>query len=140
MVELRRVDTITKVSMLASQLAFPRDGHLEAVCRIFAHLENKHNSRMVFDPMHAEIEMSLFKECDWQEFRGNVSEPMPPNMPEPRGKEVEIRLHVDSDHAGDQLVRRSRTGFFACLNSAPLICFPSVNRPRKLPCLVPSLS
>ena len=33
--------------------------------------------------------------------------------PEPRGEEVEIRLHVDSaDHAGDQLV-----------NSAPLIWF-----------------
>jgi hypothetical protein len=72
--------------------------------------------------------MSSFKECDWQEFHGNVSEPMPPNMPEPRGEEVKIRLHVDSDHAGDQLVRRSRTGFFACLNSVPLIWFSKCQR------------
>jgi hypothetical protein len=50
MVELGRVDIITEVSMLASQLAFPRDGHLQAVYRIFAYLGNKHNSRMVFDP------------------------------------------------------------------------------------------
>jgi hypothetical protein len=78
---------------------------------------------MVFDPTYAEIEMSSFKECDWREFYGNVSEPMPPNMPEPRGKEVEVRLYVDSDHAGDQLVRRSRTGYFVYLNSAPLIWF-----------------
>jgi hypothetical protein len=52
-----------------------------------------------------------------------VSEPLPPNMPEPRGKEIEIRLYVDSDHAGDQLVRRSRTGYFVFLNMAPLIWF-----------------
>jgi hypothetical protein len=123
MVELGRVDIITEVSMLASQLASPRDGHLEAVYRIFAYLDNKHNSRMVFDPTYAEVDMSSFKECDWREFYGDVSEPMPPNMPVPRGKEVEIRLYVDSDHAGDQLVRRSRTGYFVYLNSAPLIWF-----------------
>jgi hypothetical protein len=34
-------------------------------------------------------------------------------MPSPRaGEEVEIRLHVDSDHAGGQSVRCSRTDFF----------------------------
>jgi hypothetical protein len=37
MIELGRVDIITKVSMLASQLGCPRDGHLEAACHhIFA--------------------------------------------------------------------------------------------------------
>jgi hypothetical protein len=123
MVELGRVDMITEVSMLSSHLACPRDGHLEAVYRIFAYLDRKHNSRMVFDPTYSDIDMSVFKQCDWKEFYGSVGEPMPPNMPEPRGKEVEIRLYVDSDHAGDQLVRRSRTGYFVFLNSAPLIWF-----------------
>jgi hypothetical protein len=123
MVELGRVDIITEVSMLASQLACPREGHLEVVYRIYAYLDNKHNSRMVFDPTYAAIDMSSFKACDWKEFYGEVSEPLPPNMPEPRGKEIEIRLYVDSDHAGDQLVRRSRTGYFVFLNMAPLIWF-----------------
>ena len=45
-VELGRVDIITEVSMLASQLACPRKGHLEAVYRIYAYLSNKHNSQM----------------------------------------------------------------------------------------------
>jgi hypothetical protein len=49
---------------------------------------------MVFDPTHAEIEMSSFKEQDWQQFHGNVSKPTLPNMPQPRGKAVEICLHV----------------------------------------------
>jgi hypothetical protein len=67
--------------------------------------------------------MADFKDCDWREFYGDVKEPVPPNMPKPRGKEIEIRLYVDSDHAGDQLIRRSRTGFFVFLNSAPLIWY-----------------
>ena len=32
-------------------------------------------------------------------------------------------LYVDLDHAGDQLVRCSRTGYFIFLNMAPLIWF-----------------
>ena len=110
--------------MLASQLACPRDhGHLEAIYRVYAYLHNKHNSPMVFDPTYPVIEMSSFKECDSREFYGNVKESTLPNMPEPRGKEIEIRLYVDSDHAADRLVRRSRTTFFVFLNSAPLVWF-----------------
>jgi hypothetical protein len=75
---------------------------------------------MVFDPAHAKIEMSSF---NWLELCGNIQEPKPPEMPQPYGKEVEICLHVDSDHVGNQLVRRSRTGFFVFLNSAPLVWF-----------------
>jgi hypothetical protein len=59
---------------------------------------------MVFDPTYADIDMSSFKLCDWKEFYGEATEEMPPNMPEPRGKEIELRLYVDSDHAGDQLL------------------------------------
>jgi hypothetical protein len=109
--------------MLASHLACPRGGHLEAVYHIFAYLDNKHNSRMVFDPTYPVIDMSAFKECDRKEFYTEAKEPLPPNMPEPHGKEVDCHLYVDSDHAGDQLIRRSRTGFFIFLNTAPLIWF-----------------
>jgi hypothetical protein len=54
---------------------------------------------MVFDPTHASINMGSFKECNWQEFHGDVSKPAPINMPQPHGKEVEICLHVGSDQA-----------------------------------------
>jgi hypothetical protein len=72
MVELRQVDIITKVSMLASHFACPREGHLEAVYRIFAYLNKKHHSRMVFDPTHPEIDMGDFKECNWNELYGTT--------------------------------------------------------------------
>jgi len=42
---------------------------------------------------------------------GEFSEAIPPNAPEPRGKDVDLRImHCDSDHAGDKLTRRSRSG------------------------------
>jgi hypothetical protein len=49
-VELGRVDIITEVSELASFLAMPRQGHLEAIFHLFNYLEKKHNARIVFDP------------------------------------------------------------------------------------------
>jgi hypothetical protein len=78
MVELGQVDLITEVWRLASHLACPREGHLEAVYSIFAYLDNKHNSRMVFDPTYPEIDMSAFKKCDWKEFYTEAKEPLPP--------------------------------------------------------------
>jgi hypothetical protein len=117
-VELGRVDIITEVSLLASAMAMPREGHLEAVFHVFAYLKNKHNARQVFDPTYPEIDYNNFKEHDWKTVYGDVQEPIPLNAPSPRGKEVDTRLFVDADHAGDKRLRRSRTGFFIFLNSA----------------------
>ena len=44
-------------------------------------------------------------------------------MPKPRGKTVVVKLFVDSDHAADTLIRRSRTGFILYLNNAPIVWF-----------------
>ena len=123
MVELGRVDIITEVSMLASQLAMPRQGHLEAVFYIFAYLKTYHNFMMAFDPTYPNIDGRFNDGADWKGFYGEVKEPLPPNMPEPRGKELVVRLFVDSDHAGDRMNRRSRTGFIIYLNMAPIIWY-----------------
>ena len=42
-------------------------------------------------------------------------------MPKPLGKEVDLRMMVDSDHAGDKLTRRSRTGFLVYCNMALIV-------------------
>ena len=118
MVELGRVDMMTEVSMLASHLAMPREGHLEAIFHIYAYLKQKYNSRLAFDPTYPSIDMSDFKVCDWKQFYGDVAEAMPPNAPEPRGKDVDLRMFVDSDHAGEKMTRRSRTGFMIFMNTA----------------------
>ena len=101
MVELGRIDIAVEVSMLSSQLALPRDGHLEALYRIFAYLKCHHNSRIVFDPTYPEINESDFKDQDWSTFYGNVKEVRPENAPVPRGKGFIITGYVDADHAGE---------------------------------------
>lgn len=116
--ELGRVDIITEVSLLASQMAMPRRGHLDAALHVIAYLKCKHNARMVFDPSYPPIDLSAFPKRNWNAFYGDVHEPIPPNAPPPFGNDVDLRLFVDSDHAGDKTTRRSRTGFFIFLNSA----------------------
>ena len=120
MVEMGRIDIITEVSLLASHLTLPREGHLDAVLHVYAYLRKKHNARIVFDPSYPPIDMTAFKECNWKEFYGDVVEATPPNAPEARGKEVDLRVFVDSDHAGEHATRRSRTGYLVYMNMSPI--------------------
>ena len=123
-VELGRIDIVTEVSCLASCLAMPRKGHLEAVFHVYAYLKKKPNGVIVLDPTYPTIDLAEFNDgADWTNFYGEVKEAIPPNMPKPRGKSLVIRLFVDSDHAADKLVRRSRTGFIIYLNGAPIVWY-----------------
>ena len=99
-------------------MAMPREGHLIAAYHVFSYIKRHHNSRLVFDPSYPEIDMSVFTSHDWKEFYGDVQEAIPPNAPQPLGKDIDLRMYVDSDHAGDKSNRRSRTGYFIYLNSA----------------------
>jgi hypothetical protein len=120
-VELGRIDIITEVSMLSTYLCLPREGHLDAVFHVFAYLALHHNSRVVFDPTYPSVDMGAFIKNDWKSMYGNVKEMIPPDAPDPHGKEVDFRLLVDSDNAGEQFTRRSRTGYVIYLNMAPIV-------------------
>ena len=75
---------LTDLSVLSLNLALPREGHLEAIFYMFAHLEKKHNAILVFDP-------AIFKERDWKEFCSDVvKEAIPPNALESWGKDVDV--------------------------------------------------
>ncbi len=43
---------------------------------------------------------------------------MPANMPPPLGKDVDLQMMVDNDHAGDRWICQSRTGFLIFCNMA----------------------
>ena len=118
MVEIGRVDIATEVSLLSSHLAYPRIGHLLTALHVMGYLKLKHNTRLVFDPTYPKIDMTMFPKQTWDEFYGDVEETIPDNMPKPLGKPVDIRMWVDSDHAGEKRTRRSRTGFFIYINLA----------------------
>jgi hypothetical protein len=118
MVELRRIVIATKVSLLSSHLAYPRVGHLEEALHIMSYLRQKHNSRLIFDPTYPKIDMGMFPQYNWTNFYGNIEEAIPVDMPEPLGKDVDVRMMCDSDHAGDRRTRLSCTGFLIYCNMA----------------------
>jgi len=118
MVELGRVDIATEISLLSSHLAYPRVGHLEVALHVMGYLKQKHNTRLVFDPTYPTIDMDSFPQYDWTEFYGDVEEAIPSDMPPPLGKDLDVRMMCDSDHAGEKRTRRSRTGFLIFCNMA----------------------
>ena len=123
MVELGRVDICLEVSLMSSHLALPREGHLECLFHIFAYLEKYHNAEMLFHPTEPQIDSSAFQRQDWTYSAMSESERtevLPPGIPRPLGKGFVIRCFVDADHAGDEITRRSQTGFIVYINNAPV--------------------
>jgi len=120
-VELGRVDICTEVSIMAAYAANPRVGHLDAVYYIFAWLKKHDRSKLNFDSAYVNNkEQSL---PDWTDFDKDVKEKIPADAPEPLGKPVEMTSYIDSDHAGDKVTRRSRTGVFIFLNRALIVWY-----------------
>ena len=121
MVELGRVDICCEVSMLAAYCAAPRKGHLEAVFHMFAYLKGHDKSQLVFNSdtvVHSDPPT-----LDWSDFYKDAQDMIPPDMPEPLGEPVQLNVFVDSDHAGDTVTRRSRTGVIIFINKAPIIWY-----------------
>ena len=52
-----------------------------------------------------------------------MTEAILPKAPQARGKDVDLRVFVDSDHAGEHATRRSRTGYLLYLNMSPIAWF-----------------
>jgi hypothetical protein len=103
-VDLGRIDIITEVSMLSIYLCLPREGHPEAVFHVLAYLGLHHNTRVLFDPTYPAVDMSIFIKTDWKSMYGDVKEMIPSDAPVSRGKDVDLRLFVDSDHAGEPFI------------------------------------
>lgn len=122
-VELGRLDIYNAVTLLASQMASPREGHLEALLRIFAWLQKHDRSSLVADPMIPPIDFAQFRECDWTDFYPGAKETLPPgkDFPEALGRSVVISCYVDADHAGDRVTRRSHTGIIIFVNNMPIL-------------------
>ena len=62
--ELRRIDIFTDVSCLYQHLFPPREGHLDAVYRIFKYLQKnlgKKPGRMAYEPMYEPTDDNVFE-------------------------------------------------------------------------------
>ena len=90
MIKLGSIDEIYKVSLLSSYIALPREGHLDTAVHVMAHVGQRYNPRLVYDPSYPEIDHGVFKESDWSEFYRDCKLAIPMNAPEPQAKEVDI--------------------------------------------------
>ena len=86
---------------------------------MMGYLKWKHNYRLFFDPTYQDIDFDTFNNgAEWKTFYGAVTKAILSNAPDPRGNYVDLRMWVYSDHVGDKITRRSRTGYFIFLNTA----------------------
>jgi hypothetical protein len=122
-IELGRLDIFVEVLQLSQHQALPRRGHLETLFHIFTYLKKHENSaRIVFDPKTPCFDERVFNpNADWQDFYGDVCEELPPNMPEPKGKVVDLSCFVDTNHAENVIIRRLHTGIIIYVQNAPII-------------------
>ena len=115
------MDITVKASMMTSCMALPCEGHLDELYHMFTYLKAKHNSEMVFDPTYPDIGDALFLRENWKHaVCGDCEEELPANAMKTCGFGFIIRAFVDSDHAGDSVTRRLRTGFIVFCNNAPI--------------------
>ena len=83
MIELGRIDIITKLSLLSYHVALPREGHLEAAVQVITHVCQRYNFSLMYDPSSPEIDHTGFKECDRSEFYRDAKEAILVNTSEP---------------------------------------------------------
>jgi hypothetical protein len=120
-VELGRIDIYTETALLSQHLALPRVGHLEAVYHVFAYLSKHEKLSIIFDPTDPLPLTPTKAKADWSSFYSELSEELPPKMPEPRGRPVNIYTFVDANHAGNVVTRRSHTGILVFIQNSPIL-------------------
>ena len=129
LIELGRIDILLEVSLLSQYLAQPRIGHLQQVFNIFRYLKSHtSNPWLVSDQADYDIEWSSKngEPSPWElskamrEIYYDAKDELPPNMPKPLGRPVNINAFVDADHAGNLATRRSHTGILIFVNMAPI--------------------
>ena len=85
-------------------MAVLREGYLEQLLHILAHLNKYHNTEFVCDPSEPSADISISQQRDWasSEF-GHLkeNEVLPTSMPHLRGLDFVMTAEVDVDHAGD---------------------------------------
>ena len=62
-----------------------------------------------------------FQKLDWEYFYPDNCEPIPLDIPRPRGKYVSTHCFLDSNHAGDKTTRRFMTGILILCIRVPII-------------------
>jgi len=121
-ITLGRFDIAYAVSTLSRYTMAPRQGHFDAMGRVFGYLRAHPGGHIPIDINNAPIrEIAKFTEgLSWIEFYPDAGEDLPEDKPTPIGPEGRLTCYVDADHARDKVTCRSVTGIILLLNNTPI--------------------
>ncbi len=91
-------------------------GFIQMPLQIFGHIKQNYKRTLAFDPRYPHVEEDRFVKHDWYKFYKGAVEPVPDNMPEPRGNLVMTHCFVDASHADNKSNQRSQMGILIFLN------------------------
>jgi hypothetical protein len=117
LVTLGRWDVHYAAQTLARYSQAPREGHMEAMERVYGYLKHYAKRQNVYDtrvPDHHDDKVVRYD--GWSELYHGAEEELPPDMLFPKGNAVRISGYFDADHAGCLQTRRSTTGIIIFLN------------------------
>ena len=123
LVTLGRYDVHHAASTLARHMMMPREGHLQAMRRVFCYLKYHPKFAIKYDTDEPDISGYNVEEYDWYPMYGDPKEEMPYGMPEPLGLGVVLTGFFDASHACCLQTRRSMSSFLMFINKTPIHWF-----------------
>ena len=120
---LGRFDIAYATSTLARYTMAPREGHFEAMERVFGYLSHHADCHIPIDIQEpsGQKEANMSYGFDWVEFYPDAVENIPDYMLPPKGKEAKLTGYLDADHARDKVTCRSVTGIIVLSNNTPIL-------------------
>ena len=120
---LGRFDIAFALNAMSRYNMAPREGHAEAVMRIFGYLKSHRTGQIILDPGEPPIRSKAMVNTgfNWQELYPDACEDVLFDFVQPKGEKVTFTCYVDADHARDKLTRKSVTGIVLLMNNTPIV-------------------
>ena len=116
-VTIARFDIATAVMTLSRFRAAPRQGHLNRAKRVVGYLWATRDASLVVRTTKPNLEGIDTPDYDWQyTVYGNAEEEIPKNLPDPKGKTVQIIVYKDANLYHDMVTGKAVTGILIFFN------------------------
>ena len=116
-----RMDITFSVSSLSRFSSAPREQHLIKAIKILGYLKKYPKKGYVIDPRPCNVNIKYTDMVPdfGNQYESSVEE-IDPKLPEPKMKELEIVIFVDSNHGHDKVTGKSVTGIIIFVGRTPI--------------------
>jgi Reverse transcriptase (RNA-dependent DNA polymerase) len=121
-----RLDILQAINSLSRFSAAPREKHLCHLERVFGYLEKYPKRSVIVDPSPHVPSGTVDKpyttkdETQWKDIYPGACEELDPKFPIPLGQPITTGIYFDSNHAHDEVNRRSITGLLTYAGGTPI--------------------